>query len=46
MLADESAGAAVAFFSVLENASASDTDYNADRIAMADDIVNFIARRR
>ena len=45
MLADESAGAAVAFFSVLENASASDADYNADRIAMADDIVNLVARR-
>jgi CubicO group peptidase (beta-lactamase class C family) len=46
MLADESAGAAVAFFSVLENSSASDADYNADRIAMADDIVNFVARTR
>jgi CubicO group peptidase (beta-lactamase class C family) len=46
MLADEGEGAAVAFFSVLENASASDPDYNADRITMADDIVNFLARRR
>ena len=46
MLADESAGAAVAFFSVLENASASDAGYNADRIAMADDIVNLVARNQ
>jgi CubicO group peptidase (beta-lactamase class C family) len=46
MLADETAGATVAFFSVLENASAVDPDYNTDRIALADDIVSFLARRR
>jgi len=45
MLADEASGAVVAFFSVLENASASDSDYNIDRIALADEIVGFLAPR-
>ena len=45
MLADEASGAVVAFFSVLENASASDGDYSIDRIALADEIVGFVAQR-
>ena len=46
MLADESARAAVAFFSVLENASASDPEYSLDRVLLAEDIVQLLARRR
>lgn len=46
MLADERSGAAVAFFSVLENTSASDGDYSRDRITLAEDIVDFLARDR
>jgi CubicO group peptidase (beta-lactamase class C family) len=46
MLADERAGAVVAFFSVLENASASDVGYNRDRIALAEDIVDLLAQDR
>ena len=44
MLADERAGAVIAFFSVLENVSASDADYSRDRITLAEDIVDFLAR--
>jgi CubicO group peptidase (beta-lactamase class C family) len=44
MLADERTGAAVAFYSVLENTSAVDPDYNRDRVALADEIVDFLAR--
>jgi CubicO group peptidase (beta-lactamase class C family) len=45
MLADASTGVVVAFFSVLENASAADKDYGRDRTVIAEDIVNFLARQ-
>jgi CubicO group peptidase (beta-lactamase class C family) len=42
MLADPDANAVVAFFSVLENRSASDAQYGIDRITLSEDIVRHL----
>jgi CubicO group peptidase (beta-lactamase class C family) len=42
LAADQQTSTAVAFFSVLENRSATDPDYNTARIALADEVFRFL----